>query len=229
MTVSNHKNALTGAATGAPLDSMPSAMRTAIKRRSFFVGLLAALGIAALAAAGTRAAMTVQVRGLEHQVAEANTATMNALSDLSQVETELEQLRIVQQYSTDFRIPADLAEAIQEAARRENLDPGLAFRLVATESSFRKRAISPVGAIGYTQLMPSTAAWLEPGVSEKDLFDRDTNLRLGFRYLRMLLDQYGDARLALLAYNRGPGVVSALMMRGEDPANGYARQILGSE
>jgi soluble lytic murein transglycosylase-like protein len=45
----------------------------------------------------------------------------------------------------------------------------------------------------------------------------------------MLVDQYGDARLALLAYNRGPGVVSAMMARGEDPANGYARQILGTE
>ena len=171
----------------------------------------------------------MQFRAMETQVAAARSETMGAYSDLSRLESELEQLQVVQQYSTEFRIPADLANAIQEAARRENLDPDIAFRLVATESSFRRRSISSVGAIGYTQVMPSTAAWLEPGITEKDLFDRDTNLRLGFRYLRMLLDQYGDARLALLAYNRGPGVVSALMMRGEDPANGYARQILGSE
>jgi soluble lytic murein transglycosylase-like protein len=173
--------------------------------------------------------MNPQIRALEAQVAAAKAETMEALSDLSQLQSETEQLRLVQQYSTDFRIPADLADAIHEAARRENLDLKVAFRLVAAESSFRKRAISPVGAIGYTQVMPSTAFWLDPGVTEKDLFDRDTNLRLGFRYLRMLLDQYGDARLALLAYNRGPGVVSALMQRGEDPANGYASQILGSE
>lgn len=227
--VSKQTNDLVGVGHAAPLDSMPSATRTAIKRRSLLVGLLTTLGIAALAIAGTRAAMMPQIHALETQVAEAKAEAMDALSDLSQLESETEQLRLVQKYSTDFRIPADLADAIHEAARRENLDLGVAFRLVATESSFRKRAISPVGAIGYTQVMPSTATWLDPSVTEKDLFDRDTNLRLGFRYLRMLLDQYGDARLALLAYNRGPGVVSALMLRGEDPANGYARQILGSE
>jgi len=229
MMVSNQKNDLPGAAYSAPLDSMPSATRAAIKRRSLIVGLLGALTLVALTVAGTRAVMMMQFRAMENQVAAARSEAMGAYSDLSRLESELEQLQVVQQYSTEFRIPADLANAIQEAARRENLDPDIAFRLVATESSFRRRSISSVGAIGYTQVMPSTAAWLEPGITEKDLFDRDTNLRLGFRYLRMLLDQYGDARLALLAYNRGPGVVSALMMRGEDPANGYARQILGSE
>ena len=229
MMVSNRSNDLAETAPAAPLDSMPSATRAAIKRRSIVVALLAGFGVAALSIAGTREAMTPLVRALEVQVVEARAETMGALSDLSRLESELEQLRRVQKYSTDFRIPADLADAIHEAARRENLSPDIAFRLVATESSFRKRAISPVGAIGYTQVMPSTAAWLEPGVSDDDLFDRDTNLRLGFRYLRMLLDQYGDTRIALLAYNRGPGVVSALMLRGEDPANGYARQVLGSE
>ena len=226
---SNQTNDLVGTAHASPLDSMPSATRAAIKRPNLVVGWLTALGIAALALAGTRAAMTTQLHTLEAQVVEAQAETTDALSDLSQLTGEVEQLRLVQQYSTDFRIPADLADAIHEAARREDLDPRMAFRLVATESSFRKRAISPVGAIGYTQIMPSTAAWLDPDVTERDLFDRDTNLRLGFRYLRMLMGRYGDARLALLAYNRGPGVVSALMIRGEDPANGYARQILGSE
>ncbi len=229
MMVANRSNDLAGPAPAAPVDSMPSATRTAIKRRSLVVALLAGFGVAALSIAGTRAAMTPHFRALEIQLVEARAETMGSLSDLSRLENELEQIRRVQNYSTDFRIPADLADAIHEAAQREDLSPDIAFRLVATESSFRKRAISPVGAIGYTQVMPSTAAWLEPGITENDLLDRDTNLRLGFRYLRMLLDQYGDERIALLAYNRGPGVVSALMLRGEDPANGYARQILGSE
>lgn len=229
MIVSKRLNDLAETAPAAPLDSMPSATRAAIKRRSFVVTLLAGFGVAALSIAATGAAMTPQARALEVQVVQARAETMGALSDVSRLENELEQLRRVQKYSTDFRIPADLADAIHEAAQREDLSPDIAFRLVATESSFRKRAISPVGAIGYTQVMPSTAAWLEPGVSDDDLFDRDTNLRLGFRYLRMLLDQYGDTRIALLAYNRGPGVVSALMLRGKDPSNGYARQILGSE
>ncbi|MFQ5530651.1 MAG: transglycosylase SLT domain-containing protein [Gemmatimonadota bacterium] len=229
MRIANQSNEPVGAAPAAPLDSMPSATRAAIRRRSIAVGLLAAFGVAALSAAGTRAAVNPRLVALEAEAEAARAEIRDAQSDLSELYSDFEQLRIVQEYSTAFRIPADLAEAIREAAQREDLDPDVAFRLVATESSFRRRAISPVGAVGYTQLMPSTAAWLEPGLTEGDLFDRDTNLRLGFRYLRMLLDQYGDARLALLAYNRGPGVVSGIMARGENPANGYARQILGSE
>ncbi len=217
------------AAPAAPLDSMPSAARTAIKRRNVVVGIVAVLAVAAISAAVTRAAVNPRLVVLEAEAEAARAEIRDAQSDLSRLQTEFEQLRVVQEYSTAFRIPADLAEAIREAAQREDLDPDMAFRLVATESSFRRRAISSVGAVGYTQLMPSTAMWLEPGLTERDLFDRDTNLRLGFRYLRMLLDQYGDARLALLAYNRGPGIVSGIMARGEDPANGYARQILGSE
>lgn len=225
----NQSNDPVGAAPVAPLDSMPSAARTAIRRRNVVVGIVAALAVAAISAAATRAAVNPRLLVLEAEAESARAEIRDAQSDLSRLQTEFEQLRVVQEYSTAFRIPADLAEAIREAAQREDLDPDIAFRLVATESSFRRRAISSVGAVGYTQLMPSTAMWLEPGLTEGDLFDRDTNLRLGFRYLRMLLDQYGDARLALLAYNRGPGIVSGIMARGEDPANGYARQILGAE
>ena len=44
-----------------------------------------------------------------------------------------------------------------------------------------------------------------------------------------MLDRYdADARLALLAYNRGPAVVSARISRGEDPANGFADRVLGA-
>lgn len=220
---------LADTAKADPLDSMPSEARSAIKRRNLIVWLIGAMGVAVLSAFVTKAAMAPQVQALQSQALSSTHETVAALDDIARLEDEIEGLRLVQQYSTSFRIPADLARAIGEAAEREDLDLDLAFRLVATESSFRRRAISPVGAIGYTQVMPTTAAWLEPGITEGDLFDRDTNLRLGFRYLRMLIDQYDDERLALLAYNRGPGAVSRIMANGGDPANGYARQILGSE
>lgn len=220
---------LADTAKADPLDSMPSEARSAIKRRNLILGLAGAMGVAVLSAFVTRAAMAPQLQALQSQAVSSTHETVEALNDIARLESEIEELRLVQQYSTSFRIPADLARAIGEAATREDLDLDLAFRLVATESSFRRRAISPVGAIGYTQVMPTTAAWLEPGITDGDLFDRDTNLRLGFRYLRMLIDQYDDERLALLAYNRGPGAVSRIMANGGDPANGYARQILGSE
>ena len=59
------------------------------------------------------------------------------------------------------------------------------------------------------------------------LFDRALNLDLGFRYLRSLIDKYdGNVRLALLAYNRGPGTVDRILARGGDPDNGYADRVL---
>lgn len=229
MSMSENRGRAVDAGKSAPLDGMRSAERTAYRRRGLIVTTLAALGLAALSAAATRAAMAPRLESLEAQAAAARAETRDAFSELAVLEQEIEQMERIAGYSAEYDIPADLAEAIHSAAVRENLEPRIAFRLVSTESAFRQRAISSVGALGYAQVMPATARWLEPGLAERDLFDRETNLRLGFRYLRMLLDQYGDVRLALLAYNRGPGIVNSIVARGEDPGNGYARQILGTE
>lgn len=138
-----------------------------------------------------------------------------------------ERSRVAAQYATRFRIPADLALDIHWAATKERIDPHLAFKLVRVESSFRSGAVSPVGAVGLTQVMPATAEWLMPGTSVEDLLQPRFNLRVGFRYLRKLLDTYGgDAHLALLAYNRGPGVVDALLDQGFDPDNGYGEFVM---
>jgi len=126
-----------------------------------------------------------------------------------------------------YGISRELAEDIHDEAVRADIDPKVAFGLVKTESSFRHRAVSNVGARGLTQVMPRTARWLQPGVRADDLFDRKTNLRLGFRYLRDLIDKYdGNVKLALLAYNRGPGTVDRVLERGGDPDNGYADRVL---
>jgi soluble lytic murein transglycosylase-like protein len=131
-------------------------------------------------------------------------------------------------YAARYGIPFDLALSIYRTAEEEGVDPDLAFRLVAVESEFDERAVSPVGALGLTQLMPATAAELRPGISREEIFRRETNLRLGFRYLRGLLRAY-DGRVpdALHAYNRGPGTVDRIRAAGGDPANGYADRVLG--
>ena len=126
-----------------------------------------------------------------------------------------------------YEIERDLAEDIYDIAREQNIDPQLAYGLVKTESTFDERAQSHVGARGLTQVMPRTAAWLVPGTKTEDLYDRQTNLRLGFKYLDQLIDKYkGNVRLALLAYNRGPGTVDKVLKRGGDPNNGYADKVL---
>ena len=117
--------------------------------------------------------------------------------------------------------------ALREAEEEVGLDPEIAFRMVEIESSFRRHAVSSAGAVGYTQIKPSTARWLNPNITREKLFDTRTNLRLGFRYLSELLNRYdGDVRLALLAYNRGPTRVGSDLAMGRDPGNGYARSIM---
>lgn len=126
-----------------------------------------------------------------------------------------------------YSVPVGLADRIHQAATEEGVDPELAFGLVQTESSFRRTVVSSAGAVGYTQLLPSTAGWLVPGVTRRALFDPDTNLRTGFRYLRYLIDRYeGDVETALTAYNRGPGTVDRLLRLGRSPDNGYAGKVL---
>ena len=147
--------------------------------------------------------------------------------ELAVARLQLERGNAIIDYSTHYNIAADLAAAIYDVALSEGVDPGLAFRLVRTESGFNPNAKSKAGAIGYTQVLPSTARLYEPGLTNKQLFDRSTNLRLGFRYLRDLLERYnGNLRLALLAYNRGPGKVQELLDAGRDPQNGYSTAIM---
>ena len=141
---------------------------------------------------------------------------------------QIERLERIHRNSAKYGIGADLAADIEDIALAERIDPEVAFELVKVESEFNPRAVSPVGALGYTQLMPETARALSPGISRRDIFDRETNLRLGFRFLRIMIDKYqGDVRLALLAYNRGPVRVDDLLRAGVDPENGYARKVLG--
>lgn len=126
-----------------------------------------------------------------------------------------------------YGIDADLAADIIDAAEKNGIEADMALGLVKTESTFNPRAVSHVGARGLTQVMPRTARWLRPGTSAEDLFERKLNLDLGFSYLKDLIDKYkGNERLALLAYNRGPGTVDKILKRGGNPDNGYADKVL---
>jgi soluble lytic murein transglycosylase-like protein len=126
-----------------------------------------------------------------------------------------------------YGIATDLAQEIYDAASEAGIDAKLAYGLVKTESAFKHRAVSHVGARGLTQVMPRTARWLRPGTRADDLFDRKTNLNLGFNYLNSLINRYrGDVKLALTAYNRGPGTVDKVLKRGGNPDNGYAGKVI---
>ena len=153
----------------------------------------------------------------------------NALGDASLVRAQFERANHIIRFSSEYGIAADLAATIFDVALAERVDPELAFKLVKLESDFNPRALSRVGAVGLAQVMPSTAVQFERTATKEKLYDPETNLRIGFRYLRRLIGLYnGDVRLALLAYNLGEDLVDRARKSGKDPFQGYNRILLKS-
>lgn len=140
---------------------------------------------------------------------------------------QLERMQAVFAFSTKYHVTADLASNIYDVANAEGIEPELAFRLVKVESQFNEHALSPVGAVGLTQVMPATARFFVPGVTREALYDRETNLRCGLRYLRALVrENHGNMKLALLIYNRGETAVNESRQAGLDPSNGYEQLVM---
>ncbi len=98
----------------------------------------------------------------------------------------------------------DYSGLIQTSAARTGLAPSLIRAVIQTESGGDPRAVSPAGAMGLMQLMPSNVQ--DAGIS--DPFDPAQNIAAGSQQLAGYLQQYhGDLDLALAAYNAGPGNV----------------------
>lgn len=156
-----------------------------------------------------------------------NAAKLQAKEELASTKRRVDRATKVLAFANRFGIPVDLSASIFDAAMAEGIAPELGYRLVHVESRFKRGAASNRGALGLTQVRLPTARSYMPGVTAKDLRDSDTNLRLGFRYLRDLLRRFdGDLELALVAYNRGPTLVDSIATSGGDPSNGYADLVL---
>lgn len=225
-----------------------SDLRTLMRSRVIQGILVATATVQGLAVAATTgdtkvASVRVEAAPLQEAVAlapvtaEAPKATGTRMSDAAisdawrESAMERESDRLAAKYKADgFKVTETLAAQIHEAAVEHGIDPEIAFGLVRAESSFRNQATSPVGAVGLTQLMPATARWMEPGVTRSQLRNPETNLRVGFKYLKYLIEKYdGNEDLALVAYNRGPGTVDKALKRGRNPDNGYAAFVRGKK
>jgi soluble lytic murein transglycosylase-like protein len=100
--------------------------------------------------------------------------------------------------------PREVDDAIEQAARRHNVDVNLVRALIRVESNFNSKAVSRKGAMGLMQLMPSTARQL----NVTNPFDPDQNVDAGVRHLKKLLQDFnGNVKLSLAAYNAGAGAV----------------------
>jgi soluble lytic murein transglycosylase-like protein len=104
-------------------------------------------------------------------------------------------------------VPAKYADDIALAAQRWNVSANLLSAQLYAESGFNPFAVSPAGAQGIAQMMPSTAAAL--GLTRP--FDPAASIDAQARLMRDLLRQFGSIPLALAAYNAGPAPVSACM------------------
>jgi soluble lytic murein transglycosylase-like protein len=100
------------------------------------------------------------------------------------------------------RYKGQYLEAAKSAARKHGVPEDLFLRLVQQESGWNHVAVSTKGATGLAQLMPGTAELLNV-----DINDPEENLDGGAKYLRRMYDRFGDWKLALAAYNAGPGAV----------------------
>lgn len=89
---------------------------------------------------------------------------------------------------------------VRRIARRYSVELKLVMAIIASESGGDPNAVSPAGAVGLMQLMPSTAEDL--GV---DPWDPEQNVEGAVRYLSSLLSTFGSVDLSLVAYNAGPG------------------------
>ncbi|MCZ2079863.1 MAG: lytic transglycosylase domain-containing protein [Bryobacterales bacterium] len=178
-----------------PYEAMRTAMEASIARQQDSVS-----GSMEPAAAKQRASIQAQARSATPAPGEsASTFFTVSWPRPPGFATEMQRMPECRPVSQD-----EIGDAIQEAAEREGLTPDLLRAIIHKESSYLPCAVSPKGALGLMQLMPATAS----AMKVENPFDPKQNIDGGSRFLRKLLNRYGnDLTLALGAYNAGPGNV----------------------
>jgi soluble lytic murein transglycosylase len=128
-----------------------------------------------------------------------------------------------------------------------NIDPHLLMAIIKTESRYDKNATSHKGAIGLMQLTEPTADWIAVSMgnanfSTNDLYDPETNIKMGAWYINNIRQEFGSVELILAAYNAGRGNVkkwignSTIAEDGKDLDNipyaeteKYVKKVLSSQ
>jgi soluble lytic murein transglycosylase-like protein len=112
--------------------------------------------------------------------------SIDSSPNVSSQKTTDEYQSIIEQASVKYNVPVDLIKAV-----------------ISAESDYNPNSVSKSGASGLMQLMPGTAK----GLGVVNTFDPRQNIDGGTHYLKSMLDQFKDTKLALAAYNAGPNAV----------------------
>ncbi len=118
--------------------------------------------------------------------------------------------------------PGAILEKIERTAKALGVDPDLVREVVRAESNFNPNVVSKAGAKGLMQLMDKTAQ----AMRVRNAYDPDENLAGGTKYLKSLLDRYnGNVKVALAAYNAGPGRVGRLGIDSDEELEAKYNQL----
>lgn len=179
-------------------------------RKSAFLSVVVCLGLAAPAAAEglnlSRSSMSrnaifkSQTALLDGKLAKQYSGSVKLTPKYKTGEAEGDLTEAVPRYKGNYK--GKYLEVAKTVARKHGVPEDLFLRLVQRESGWNPGAVSHKGASGLAQLMPDTARRLGVAID-----DPEENLEGGARYLRMMYDRFGSWKLALAAYNAGPGAV----------------------
>ncbi len=115
--------------------------------------------------------------------------------------------------------PKKYSDYVEKYSKENNIDPLLIYSIIKAESNFNVKAKSNSNAIGIMQIMLKTAQETANNlnmseITEEDLYDAETNIKIGIRYFKNLVTKYDNYILAIIAYNAGMGNLDSWLEQG---------------
>lgn len=154
-------------------------------------------------------------------------------SRIDELEEKLRLYKVIEDLEIGFtdQEVIQLTNVIYNESEKYNYDPIFVVAVIMSESTFKKGQVSPYGASGLMQIMPSTGEHVAPkaGVAwqgPSTLFEPVANVKLGLYYLFSQVLKHGDIKKGLVAYNMGEGRLRDLIRQGQPLPSSYINKIM---
>lgn len=126
---------------------------------------------------------------------------------------------------SDYTLPIEYSNLIQKYSIEYGVKEELIYSVINAESRFRETATSNKNAMGLMQILPDTGLWLAENlglenITENDLYNPETNIKLGTYYLSYLLERFENEKNALASYNAGATNVARWLENEDYSENG---------